>query len=127
MTLMALVLTACGDTDVANRGGELEPGQEVEDLGLERDVEPVDLDTVAWLAEGGTLDFDGRTWIIAGEPVFDPDVEWVGEARGTPLYAEVGTSPPYDELFIPLENDYWQLMEEGAAGAASDTGRTEVP
>jgi hypothetical protein len=123
MLLITLVLAGCGDTDVANRGGELEPGQEIEDMGMERDVEAVDLDTVAWFNEGRTVEFNDRTWIVAGEPIFDPDVTYVGEFEGTPLYAEVGVSSPYNGLYIPLENDYWQFLEEGGV-PAPDTADT---
>ncbi len=115
LLLVPLLLAGCGDTDVADRGEELEPGQELEDMGMERDVEPVDLDTVAWFTEGRTVALNDRTWIVAGEPIFDPAVEYVGEFEGTPLYADVGVSPPYDALYVPLENDYWQLLEEGRA------------
>ncbi|MFP4623373.1 MAG: hypothetical protein ACLFRX_04270 [Gemmatimonadota bacterium] len=113
--LAALAVSACGETDVQDRGGEPAPGEEVEDMGLERKVEPVNLDTVAWFSEGRTVTFENRNWILAGEPVFDPAVVYVGEFEGTPLYAEVGEASPHDALFIPLENDYWQLLEPGTA------------
>lgn len=62
-------------------------------------------------------------------PVIDPVVERVGQFEGTPLYADVNTAPPYDELFVPLANDYWQLLEEGPTGvtdtAAADTTATD--
>lgn len=125
----ALVLSGCGDTDVANRGGELAPGEEIEDMGLERDVEAVGMDTLAWFREGRTVEFNGRTWIIAGEPVFDPAVEHVGEFEGTPLYAEVAVTPPYAGLYIPVGDDYWQRLEPSSAPPApttADTGVAEV-
>ena len=106
--VLVSLLAACGETDVD--GGR----QAVADTTIE--VEPVDLDTVDWFTEGRPVEFDNRTWLVAGEPVIDPVVERVGEFEGTPLYADVNTSPPYNELFVPLENDYWQLLEEGPTG-----------
>lgn len=109
---LALVgLAACGDTDVANRGDDVQPGQEIEDSGVELDVDPVDLEAQRWFREGGTVEFGNRTWILAGEPIYDPAVEYVGEYEGTPLYADVNTAQPYRELFIPLEHDYWQMLQ----------------
>ena len=106
LTLVALA-AACGETDV-------DGGREVAaDTAL--DVEPVDLDTIAWFNEGRDVVFNERSWIPAGEPVIDPVVERVGEFEGTPLYAEVNTSSPYNELYVPLEDDYWQLLEEAPA------------
>lgn len=125
----ALVLSGCGDTDVPNRGGELAPGEEIEDRGLERDVEPVEMDTLRWFRDGRTVEFNGRTWIIAGEPVWDPAVEHVGEFEGTPLYAEVAVTPPYRGLYIPLGDDYWQRLEPSSAPPAptpEDTGVAEI-
>lgn len=112
LIVMSLVPLACGDTDVDGGGDAM--------IDTVPEVEPVELDTVAWFQEGRTVEFDGRTWILAGEPVIDPVVERVGEFEGTPLYAEVNVSPPYNELFVPLENDYWQMLEEGPT-PATDT------
>lgn len=106
LALGGFATLACGETDV-------DGGRQMQDTVPE--VQPVDLDTVDWFVEGRTVDFNGRTWLIAGEPVIDPVVERVGEFEGTPLYAEVNTMEPYNELFIPLEHDYWQLLEEGPA------------
>ena len=105
LMLVSLVAAACGDTDVD--GGR----EAMADTTLQ--VEPVDLDTIAWFTEGRDVVFNERTWIVAGEPVIDPTVERVGAFEGTPLYAEVNTTPPYNALYVPLENDYWQLLEEG--------------
>lgn len=102
--LAGLAALACGETDV-------DGGRQMLDTVPE--VQPVDLDTVDWFVEGRTVEFDDRTWLVAGEPVIDPAVERVGEFEGTPLYAEVNTMEPYNELFIPLEDDYWQMLEEG--------------
>lgn len=110
VALLATMVAACGDTDVANRGEEIAPGQEIEDSGVELDVQAVELEAQPWFRQGGTVSFEGRTWLLTGEPVYDPAVEHVGEYQGTPLYAEVGTAAPYRELFIPLENDYWQML-----------------
>ncbi|MFO7894114.1 MAG: hypothetical protein R6U63_10280 [Longimicrobiales bacterium] len=104
--LLVGLVAACGDTDA--------DGAREAALDTTLTVEPVDLDTVDWFIEGRVVEFNDRTWIPAGEPVIDPVVERVGEFEGTPLYAEVNVSPPYNELFVPLENDYWQLLEEGA-------------
>ena len=105
LMLVGLV-AACGETDVD--GGR----EAMADTTLE--VQVVDLDTIAWFTEGRDVVFNDRTWIPAGEPVIDPVVEKVGEFEGTPLYAEVNTMPPYDALYVPLEDDYWQLLAEGA-------------
>lgn len=128
--LAALAAVACGDTDVANRGGEPAAEQRIEDSGRELDVQPVDIEATAWFREGRSIEFNNRRWVLAGEPVFDPAVERVGEFEGTPLYSEVNVSPPYSELYIPLDNDYWQRLEAGPqepAAPADDTataGRT---
>ena len=103
--IVAGLVAACGDTDV-------DGGREAM-MDTTITVEPVQVDTLDWFVEGRTVEFDDRTWIIAGEPTIDPVVERVGEFEGTPLFAEVNTNPPYNELFIPLEDDYWQLLEEG--------------
>ena len=42
VAVAAALAVACGDTDVDYRGGEIEPGQQLEDSGVELDVEPVD-------------------------------------------------------------------------------------
>ena len=105
LVLVTFMAAACGETDVD--GGR----EAVADTTLQ--VEPVNLDTVAWFTEGRDVVFNDRTWIVAGEPVIDPAVERVGEFEGTPLYAEVNTAPPYNALYVPLEDDYWQLLEEG--------------
>ena len=118
MLAMILVPLACGETDV--------DGGRAAVMDTVPEVEPVDLDTVAWFVEGRTVVFDDRTWIVAGEPVIDPVVERAGEFEGTPLYADVNTTPPYDELFVPLEDDYWQLLEEGPS-PASDTIPVDTP
>lgn len=107
--ILAGLAAACGDTDVD--GGR----EAVADTAI--DVEPVNLDTVDWFTEGRPVEFAGRTWLVAGEPVIDPAVERVGEFEGTPLFAEVNTAQPYNELFVPLENDYWQMLEEGPVEA----------
>lgn len=127
LVMTGLAVVACGDTDVANRGGELAPGEEIEDMGLERDVEAVGLDTIPWFTEGRTVEFNNRTWILAGEPVYDPAVEYAGEFEGTPLYAEVGVASP-GELFIPVGDDYWQMLEATTAppASAADTVDTEA-
>lgn len=104
LVLAGLALVACGETDVDGAREALDTVPE---------VQPVDLDTVSWFVEGRPVEFEGRTWIVAGEPVIDPVVERVGEFEGTPLYAEVNTMQPHNELFVPLEHDYWQLLEEG--------------
>lgn len=106
LILAAVIPLACGDTDT-------DGGREAVTEDSVPEVHPVDLDTVAWFTEGRTVEFDDRTWLVAGEPVIDPVVERVGEFEGTPLYAEVNVSPPYNELFVPLEDDYWQMLEEG--------------
>lgn len=118
LSLAALAALACGETDVdgARQAMDTVPA-----------VEPVDLDTVDWFVEGRTVEFDDRTWLVAGEPVIDPVVERVGEFEGTPLYAEVNTMEPYNELFIPLENDYWQMLERGPAAADTLPVDTTVP
>lgn len=129
LVLAALAMGACQDTDVTNRGEAVEPGQEIEDMGAEKDVAAVDLDTLSWFTESGTVEFQNRTWIMVGEPVFDPAVEYVGEYQGTPLYAEVGVAPPYDGLYIPLEGDLWQRLESSSAATpdtTEDTGLTEL-
>ena len=126
LMLVSLVAAACGDTDV-------DDGREaMADTTLQ--VEPVDLDTIAWFTEGRVVEFNERTWIVAGEPVIDPIVERVGEFEGTPLYAEVNTTSPYNALYVPLEHDYWQLLEEGPdvpvetgdTTAMDTTGRMEA-
>lgn len=115
LMLVTLVAAGCGDTDVD--GGR----EAMADTTIE--VEPVDLDTIAWFTEGRDVVFNDRSWIVAGEPVIDPIVERVGEFEGTPLYAETNTAPPYNELYVPLEDDYWQLLEEGpdTPGEMGDT------
>lgn len=110
--LLVGLVAACGDTDA--------DGAREAVLDTTLTVEPVDLDTVDWFIEGRVVEFNDRTWIPAGEPVIDPVVERVGEFEGTPLYAEVNVSPPYNELFVPLENDYWQLLEEGATSPTAE-------
>ena len=105
LVLVTLMTAACGDTDV-DRGGEAMTDTTPA-------VEPVQLDTIDWFTEGRDVMFNERSWVVAGEPVIDPIVERVGEFEGTPLYAEVNTAPPYNALYIPLEDDYWQLLEEG--------------
>lgn len=124
---VALTVAGCDDTDRPNTGEEIAPGEELEDGGVEVDVEPVVLEEQRWFREGGTVEYNGRTWILQGSPVYDPAVTYVGEYEGTPLYAEVGTSAPYDELFIPLEDDYWQLLiptgDDFGADTASDVPR----
>ncbi|MDX1675134.1 MAG: hypothetical protein R3314_10105 [Longimicrobiales bacterium] len=109
LTLVGLA-AACGETDV-------DGGREVA-RDTTATVEPVDLDTVAWFVEGRDVVFNERAWIVAGEPVIDPVVERVGEFEGTPLFAEVNTMPPYDALYVPLEDDYWQMLEEAPAAPA---------
>ena len=104
---LAALVAACGETDVD--GGREVAGDAV------AEVETVALDTVDWFTEGRDVVFNERAWIPAGEPVLDPAVERVGEFEGTPLYVEVNTSAPYDALFVPLENDYWQMLEEAPA------------
>lgn len=126
IALVTLIVAACGDTDVANRGGELAPGEEIEDIGLERDVEAVGIDTMAWFREGRTVEHDGRSWIIVGPPMWDPMVEHVGEFEGTPLYAEAGVAPPYSSLFVPLGDDYWQRLEPSTAPPTPTTADTGV-
>ena len=113
--LAAGAAAACDNTDVTNRANTT-PGAESEAQGANVDVQTVDLESQRWFRESGTVDFDGRTWILSGEPLFDPAVERVGEYQGTPLYAEVNTAQPYSELFIPLENDLWQMLVPGDAG-----------
>ena len=120
LALFAVLASACGDTDVANRGEETAPGQEMEDAGAEMDVEPVDIQAQRWFRDSGTLEFAGREWMIAGEPLYDPAVVRVGEYEDTPLYAEVNTAQPYSELYIPLENDYWQMVHP-VQGSGTDT------
>lgn len=110
--LLVGLVAACGDTDA--------DGAREAVLDTTLTVEPVDLDTVDWFIEGRVVEFNDRTWIPAGEPVIDPVVERVGEFEGTPLYAEVNVSPPYNELFVPLEDDYWQLLEEGATSPTAE-------
>ncbi|MGK7311326.1 MAG: hypothetical protein ACN0LA_03730 [Candidatus Longimicrobiales bacterium M2_2A_002] len=126
LMLLSLVGAACGDTDV-------DSGREaMADTTLQ--VQPVDLDTIAWFTEGRDVVFNERSWIVAGEPVIDPVVERVGEFEGTPLYAEVNTTPPYNALYVPLEDDYWQLLEEGPdvpvetgdTAATDTTGRMQA-
>lgn len=104
---LVAVAGACEDTDVPAAEREAAPGQEIDRTG---EVAPVDLQAQAWFRDSGTVDFNGRTWLITGEPIYDPAVERVGEYQGTPLYAEVGTARPYTRLFIPLENDLWQML-----------------
>lgn len=117
LVLAAIVIAAgCSETDTEYRGGEVAPDQELEGSGVEVTVEPVDFDTLTWFTEGRTVEFQGRTYIVAGNPVYDPAVERVGEFEGTPLYAEPGVASPPQRLYIPLENDYWQMLEAGAAG-----------
>lgn len=106
----------CADTDVENTGGEIAPGQELEDSGVELDVEPVDLAETPWFAEGRSVRFNDRNWVVVGEPIFDPAVEHVGDFEATPLYAEVNGTPPYAALYIPLEDDYWQRLGPGPPG-----------
>ncbi|MGK7312521.1 MAG: hypothetical protein ACN0LA_09825 [Candidatus Longimicrobiales bacterium M2_2A_002] len=126
LMLVTLVAAACGDTDV---DGGAEAMADTTPT-----VEPVDLDTIAWFTEGRDVVFNDRTWIVAGEPVIGPVVERVGEFEGTPLYAETNTAPPYNALYVPLENDYWQLLEEGPdvpgepgdTAALDTTGRVEA-
>lgn len=126
LMFVSLIAVACGDTDV-------DGGQEaMADTALQ--VEPVDLDTIDWFTEGRDVVFNERSWIIAGEPVIDPIVERVGEFEGMPLYAEVNTTPPYNALYVPLEDDYWQMLEEGPdvpvesgdTTAMDTTGRMEA-
>ena len=105
--MVAALVAACGETDV-------DGGREAA-LDTTVAVEPVDLDTVRWFVEGRDVVFNERSWIIAGEPVIDPVVERVGEFEGTPLFAEVNTMPPYNALYVPLEDDYWQMLEEAPA------------
>lgn len=91
MLLAGLLLGACGDTDAP-------------------EVEPVQMDTLRWFSEGRTVEFQGRTWIVVGAPMFDPMVEYVGEFEGTPLYAEIGATTP-SALYIPVGGDRWQRLE----------------
>lgn len=106
---LAAAFTACDETDVPATDGSAAPGQEIEG-GTQVAVEPVDLQAQRWFRESGLVEFGGRSWLITGEPVYDPAVERVGEYQGTLLYAEVGTARPYGALFIPLENDLWQML-----------------
>jgi hypothetical protein len=110
--LATLAGVSCERTDVPERGEELAPGEELGG-GANRGVEPVDIQAQRWFREGRTLEFGDRRWVAVNEPIFDPAVAYVGEFEGTPLYAEVNMSPPYSKLFIPLENDYWQVLEQG--------------
>lgn len=129
IVLATLLLAACGDTDVPERGGEPAPGEERSTHELEREVQPVELDTLPWFNEGRTVAFNGRDWIVVGEPIYDPIVEYVGEFDGTPLYAEVNVAPPYTQLFIPLDMDYWQLLEPATTSpqpATEDTGIARI-
>lgn len=116
LAITALVLAGCGEGDAPDPGEDRTPAQEVEGPAADGDVETVRLDTVPWFNEGRTVEFQGRTWILAGEPVYDPMVEPAGEFEGTPLYTEVGVTAPR-ELYIPLGGDYWQRLERAAASA----------
>lgn len=113
IVLAALLTVGCEETDAP---------------GAENGVEPVDMDTVAWLNEGRTVEFNDRSWILTGEPVYDPTVEHVGEFEGTPLYANLGVTPPYSALYIPLDMDYWQRLEPVGASPMpeTDTGVSEI-
>lgn len=129
IVMAAFTLMACGETDVAERGDELAPGQEQGSHELQREVQPVTLDTLRWFNEGRTVTFNDRDWIVAGEPIYDPAVEHVGEFEGTPLYTEVNVMPPYTQLFIPLDKDYWQLLEpvNPSPQPAPEEGVGEIP
>lgn len=118
IAMAALVLVACSETDVANRG---------EDGALSQEIEPVDIQSMQWFQESGVVEFNGREWILQGEPVSDPGVERVGEFQGMPLYAEVGVTPPYNELFIPLEDDQWQMLQEASPATPATGAGDEVP
>lgn len=119
LALVALLpLAACEETDVPDTGGQIAPGEERDGAPAELEVEPVDLEEQAWFREDGTVEFGGRSWSLSGEPIYDPAVEYVGEYQGTPLYADVNTMQPYSELFIPLENDLWQMLVPEPANLA---------
>lgn len=50
---------------------------------------------------------------IQPAPLDALQVTHAGEFEGTPLYAEVGVAAPFSKLFIPLEDDYWQMLTPG--------------
>jgi hypothetical protein len=97
VALAALVVAACPD----------QPARTGEPTG-----DPVDLDTLTWVVEGRVVEHDGSRWAMVGPPVFEPlALEQVGEFEGTPLYAEPGTVPPFQRLYIPIGSGYWQMLD----------------
>lgn len=126
LALAALALPGCGDGEPPDRAEEPAPAQEVERASTENDVETVRLDTVTWFTEGRTVEFQDGTWIMVGEPVYDPIVERVGEFEGTPLYARVGVAAPA-ALYIPVGGNYWQRLEPTTAPSVEEPGDTAEP
>ncbi|HSH45659.1 MAG TPA: hypothetical protein VK966_07370 [Longimicrobiales bacterium] len=120
--LLILAGAACADTDVENTEEARERLGNGD--GVELEVTSVDLESQRWFREGRAVEFGNRKWIITGEPLYDPAVTPVGEFEGTQLFAEVGTSAPYSKLFIPLENDQWQMLTPGSPG---EPGEGDVP
>lgn len=124
VALGAALGAGCADTDVENTEEAREALGNGE--GVELNVQPVDLENQRWFQEGRTVEFGGRDWLLTGEPMYDIPVAPVGEFEGMTLFAETGVTGPHSELFIPLEDDYWQrLTPTGPAGP--DEGDPDVP
>ena len=128
MLVAALLMTGCGDGDGADRAAE--PAAEAppgDGAGTVSADESVTIQNAPWFREGGILEFNGRQWIISGEPVFDPAVEQVGEYQGTPLFAEPNVAPPRSRLFVPLGDDYWQMLEPVTPADVTDDAIEGLP
>lgn len=75
-------------------------------------VEPVNMDTLAWVMEGRVVEHEGGRWTIVGPPVYEPvALAHIGEFEGTPLYAERGVATPPRRIYIPVGGGYWQMLE----------------
>jgi hypothetical protein len=97
VALIGLFTAACPDRDT--RAGEPQ-------------VDPVDVDTLAWFGEGRTVEHAGYRWVIVGPPVYEPlALHQVGDFEGTPLYAERGVASPPRRVYIPVGGGYWQMLE----------------
>ena len=71
-------------------------------------------DSLAWLAEGRPVSFEGRDWRPVGQPVELPagTLQEAGEFEGMTLYApEHEEAPGKRHLFVPLRGGQWQPLE----------------
>ncbi|MFW6206006.1 MAG: hypothetical protein ACOC5I_02085 [Gemmatimonadota bacterium] len=117
LLVTVLVAVACGDTDT--------DGARAPETDAAVQVEPVDLDTLAWYTESRPVEFGGRMYLPVDPPVQNPVVDSVGTFEGTPLYVDADATIPYDRLLVPLEQDYWKVLELGPrmeTDSAPDSG-----